>query len=81
VAAEQFEDAVDFVAGIDDERFAGRKIADDRAIALQHPHGNGDLYESLVVGIGCGLRIGRHSRQYSIGGYRLPAKMTGGPVQ
>ena len=42
VASEQICDAGYFIAGIDDEGFAGEGIADDRAIALQHAHGDGE---------------------------------------
>ena len=53
VAAEEFEDAGDFVAGVDDQRFAREGIADDRAIALQHSDGNGDVDQALRYGIKC----------------------------
>jgi len=47
VAAEKFEDAGDLVAGINDECFACDWVADDRAIALQHANGDGDVNQSL----------------------------------
>jgi hypothetical protein len=43
VAAEQIHDARYFIAGIDDQSFAGDGIADDGAIALQHAYRKGDV--------------------------------------
>src|SRR5690348_8948344 len=50
-AAEKVENALDLVAGIDDERFARERVADDRAIALQHADGNGDVNQTFLGGI------------------------------
>jgi hypothetical protein len=47
VPPEQFQDAVNFVSRIDDQRFPAKRIPDYRAIALQHPHGDGDVDQSL----------------------------------
>jgi hypothetical protein len=46
VAAEEGEEAFDFVTGIDDQSFAGNGIADDGAIAMEHPDGDGDLNDA-----------------------------------
>ena len=51
VAAEQFEDARNFVSRVDDQRFPGHRIADNRAIALQHSHWNGDVDQTVRDGI------------------------------
>src|ERR1700731_3344388 len=51
MTAEKVQDAIYFVAGVHHERFARHRIADDRAIALQHPHGDGDMDQSLRRGI------------------------------
>ncbi len=53
MAAEEFEDARDFVAWINDESFAADGIADDGAIALQHSYGNGDVDEAMRDCIKC----------------------------
>lgn len=53
VATEEFEDARDFVTGVDDQRFAREGIADDRAIALQHSDGNGDVDQAMRYGVKC----------------------------
>ena len=39
VAAQDFEDAIDFVARIDHDGIAGCRIAQNRAVALKHSHG------------------------------------------
>ncbi len=39
VARENFENARDFVAGVDDHGFAGLLVAEDRAVALQRADG------------------------------------------
>ena len=38
--AQNLQDALDFVAGIHDDRITRLRIAQDRAIALQHPYRN-----------------------------------------
>lgn len=40
VALEDFDDALDFVAGVHDDCFARFGIAENRAVALQHADGN-----------------------------------------
>jgi hypothetical protein len=40
VASNDLEDEFDFIAGVHDDTFARRGIAQNRAIALQHAHGN-----------------------------------------
>jgi len=46
VAPDQIHDAPDFVARIEHQRFARRRVADDRAIALQHANWQGKMDES-----------------------------------
>ena len=55
VTAEQLQNAADFVAGIDHQRLARDRIADDRAIALQHSYRNGDVNESLAWIVAAGF--------------------------
>jgi hypothetical protein len=49
--AEQFENARNFIAGIHHECFVRHGVPNDRAIALQHPDGNGDVNQTLLCGI------------------------------
>jgi hypothetical protein len=70
VTAEKVQDAIDFVAGVDHQRFARGRIADDRAIALQHPHGNGDVDQSIDGCIDSSPPFA-HERQYIIGDERI----------
>ena len=70
VTAEKVQDAIDFVAGVDHQRFARDRIADDRAIALQHPHGNGDVDQSIDGCIESSPPFA-HERQYIIGDERI----------
>jgi hypothetical protein len=49
VAAEQIHDAVDFVAGVEDDGFTRDGIADDGAVALQDADRNGEMQQSLAV--------------------------------
>ncbi len=56
VAREDFEDALDFVAGIDDQGFMRFGIAHDRAVALEHA--NGEDFVDQAFG---------HWVEYSIG--------------
>jgi len=65
VAAEKFEDAGDFVAGVDDESFAAGRVADDGAITLQHSYGNGDVDEALGYGVECRNGV-VHKAHYNI---------------
>lgn len=64
MAAEEFEDAGDFVARIDHKRFAADGVADDRAIALQHSHRNGDVDEPLRNGVEGGHGVGHKLKVY-----------------
>src|SRR2546430_6924350 len=41
------------------ERFARHGVPNDRAIALQHPDGNGDVNQTLV----CGIRSEEHTSE------------------
>ncbi len=68
VAAEEIEDAFDFVAGVDDDGFAGFGIADDQTIALEHADGQFDVDHLRVSGVGEIQSIGnnRHWGEYSI---------------
>jgi len=63
VAAEQVHDAVNFVAGVEDQSFARDWIADDRAVALQHADGNGEVEQALAVF--CGGSV-RHMWNYNV---------------
>src|SRR5690349_8119096 len=49
VPAQQVQNAANLIARIDDERFPRNRIADYRAIALQHPHRYGDVQKSLLL--------------------------------
>jgi hypothetical protein len=60
VTAEKFENAGDFVAGVNNKGFARYGIADDRAIALKHSHGNGDVDQALGNGVECGNGVAHH---------------------
>src|SRR5437660_3654598 len=63
VATEEFHDAVDFVAGIEHQRLAGYRIADDRAVALQKAHWNGKMKNTWRRLDGSGFR---HTLNYNI---------------
>src|SRR5579883_1218821 len=65
VPAEQVENARNLVAGIDHQRFARDRVADDRAIALQLADGNGDLYHAVAYGIKCADRL-RHGKSIAL---------------
>jgi hypothetical protein len=73
VAAKKVEDAVDFVPGIDNESFASDGVADDRAIALQHADGDGDVNQSILRSAERGQAV-KHGRDYSIGERRARRK-------
>jgi folate-binding protein YgfZ len=47
----QIQDARDFVSRVHHKRFARRRIANDRAVALQHSHWNGDVNQSVRCGV------------------------------
>ena len=64
MAAEEFEDAGDFVARINHECLACDRIADDRAIALQHSDGNGDVDQALRDSVEGGNGVAHISRVY-----------------
>jgi hypothetical protein len=40
VALENFQNSIDFFARVDDDGFAGRFVADDRAVAAEHADGD-----------------------------------------
>lgn len=69
IAAEKAEDALDLIAGIDDDGLAGLGIADDQTIALEQADGQLDIDHLRVGGVrktqcvGCGV----HWNKYSIG--------------
>ena len=48
VAADEIQDARHLVAWIHDESFARDGVANDRAIALQDAHWDGDVDQSIV---------------------------------
>ena len=64
MAAEEFEDAGNFVARVDDQSFARDRIADDGAIALQHSDGNGDVNQTLRDGVEGGNGVSHIGRVY-----------------
>src|SRR5258708_385299 len=51
MAPDQVQDARDFVAWVHHQRFARGGIADDGAVALQHPNGDSDVDQSVIGGI------------------------------
>ena len=63
VAAEQVHDAVDFVAGIENQSVAGDGVGDDRAIALQQSNRQREMKKVLRRLRQRGVR---HKRQYNI---------------
>jgi len=71
ITADEIEEAFDFVAGIEDNGFAGFGVADDGAVALEDADGNFDVDEFGVGGVeGAGwvwrgIR-GVHGANYSI---------------
>src|SRR5438477_11218980 len=67
VASDQVQDARDFVTRIDHQSFASGGIANDRAIAMQHPYRDGDVNQSVSNGTECASAVA-HSRKYIIGG-------------
>ena len=70
VASQKIEDSADFIARIDNQSFAGEGITDDRAIALENPHGNGDMDQSFRGGIQGGQAVA-HTHNYIIGEERI----------
>src|SRR6266550_1475010 len=66
VSAEKVQDAIYFVAGVHHQRFARHRIADDRAIALQYPHWDGDMDQSFSRGIEDRSAVA-HEGEYTIG--------------
>jgi hypothetical protein len=67
MAPEKIQDAIYFVPGVHHQRFARDGIANDRAIALQHPYGDGDVNQSVRGGIERRPTVA-HKVEYSIGG-------------
>lgn len=65
VPPNEVENAVYFIAGIDDQRFARDGIPHDGAIALQNAHGNGDVNQFLRGGVLRGARFA-HRLEYII---------------
>jgi hypothetical protein len=64
VPAKQLQNARDFVARIDHQRFAADWVSDDRTIALQHSHWNSDVDESLRNGVEGGHGVGHKVEVY-----------------
>jgi hypothetical protein len=79
VAPDQVQDARDFVTRVHHQRFARGRIADDRAVALQHPYGDRDVDQSVGGGIQ-GTRAIAHEEDYSIGDERICAARCGAPL-
>jgi hypothetical protein len=73
VPAQKIEDAMDFVAGIDDQRFARDGVANDGAIALKHSYRNGDVNQSFGRGIQRRQTIA-HAHDYIIGHGAIPER-------
>ncbi len=76
VPAKEVQDTRDLVAGIDDQRFARDWIADDGTVALQHPHGDGDVDQSFRGGIQS-RQVIAHEQDYIIGVERICGRHTG----
>ncbi len=69
VASQKAEDALDLIAGVDDDGFAGFGIADDQTIALEQADGQLDVDHLRVGGVGetQSVGCGVHLKKYSIG--------------
>jgi hypothetical protein len=52
VAAEEAEDALDFVTGVDDDGFMSFGIADDGTVALEEANGDLDVDHLRIGGVG-----------------------------
>jgi len=67
IAAQKTEDSFDFIAGVDDDGFAGFGIADDHTVALEHADGQLDVDHRRVGGVGktqcvgCGVHLCKYS--------------------
>lgn len=70
VTPQEVEDPVNFIAGIHDERFARDGVADNGAIALQHPYRDSDVNQSFGGSVQRGQTIA-HARDYIIGGQEI----------
>ena len=66
VASEEIKDAADFIARINNQGFTGDGVADDRAIAVEYSHGDGDVDHSIRSGSQREETF-FHERDYSIG--------------
>src|SRR5713226_10234117 len=66
MTAEQVQDAIDFIARVHHQRFARGRITDDLTIALQHPHRDCDVDQSLGGGVES-RSIVTHKAEYIIG--------------
>src|ERR1700674_4143453 len=66
MAAEQIQDAGDFVARVHDQGFASDGITNDGAVAMQYSHGDGNKNSSFGGSIQGGQAFA-HARDYSIG--------------
>ena len=53
VPPKQIQNAANFVARIHDQRLSRNRVSDDRAVTLQHPDGNGNMQESLLLHAYC----------------------------
>src|SRR5216683_4313180 len=65
MASQEVQNAADLIAGIDHQRFARDRIPDNRAVALQHPHGNRDVDEALLFHADCWCQL-VHLPKYNI---------------
>jgi hypothetical protein len=66
VASQEIEHAADFIARIDNQGFARHGIADDGTVAVEYPHGDGDMDQSIRGRSQRGKSF-VHERDYSIG--------------
>jgi hypothetical protein len=69
VAAEEAEDALDLIAGINDDGLECAGVADDGAVALEHADGDLDVDHLRVGGVGQAMAgiHGVHRGKYIIG--------------
>ncbi len=83
IAANQAEDALYFIARVDDDGFAGFGIADDHTVTLEHADGQLDVDHVRVSGVGemQGVGCGVHLWKYSIEDARRGCGVMGGGYQ
>src|SRR5246127_1193912 len=75
VPAEKIEDALDLITRVDDNRFAGDRIADDGTVALKHAHRQLDIDHFLLGSVwhALGPRRFAHPMEYIIPVFKHPS--------